>query len=659
MEAVGSIDGIVILVGIAAAVVGFLVDDVASRLICVGIVVLSTILAVGSLRLKREQLAKGFHVPQAQSPSQEEGIEMKKLVFDDFQPDARPRYISETVEEVTTALVSSEANAPHSGRVLSIEQPQAPRPKAGQLQRQKAATREFQISDFFDSDEITHRHQPGSGQPELRTEFDFLLNKALGVIKEVTFAHTVAFFWANREKQQLVCESKTSESESFLPDRRLRMGLDLVSQVARTGKPELVSRVNPLSEEELIAYYTNVEFIKSFVAVPVFFPGAPADGRPYEPVGVIAVDSQVEDSYGPETIALLAQFSKLISALIKSSTDKYDLMLDVELLNSIRRLQKAIRNDFTVHTIASSLADEMAKLLNWNYLSIVLFDDQKNSWTVKKVVNRSHEPYISPGEPVELNGSIVGGTIKLNAHQIVEEFTAESLPRFNPGEKAERRGSFLSVPISSLNKCYGALCVESPDSSNFSRKDVEIAYRLTENAASALEILHMNEVIHQYVIVDELTGVYSKKFFLQKVEEELQRSDDFGLDASLLVIAVDNAREFETRYRREGFETALLNVAKILRASVRRYDLVGRFDHHRFGVLLVNTTGNDAYIWAERIRKAVASHVMQVDDKSFSVTISVGVSGAAEGTKAQTLVENALMVLDRGLEDGGNTVRMF
>lgn len=654
------IDGIFFLVGILAALTAFFVDNITARLVCVVVAALSTLFALAAFRSKRWELREGLRATRSPFSTVEEAKEMKKLVFDDFQPDSRPRFVEEREDAIThtTDVLETPAAAaapPHEdSAVKRIGSRQRPKTE------EKLAPREFQISDFFDVDKDAVRASSvGSGQPELRSELDFLLNKTLAAIKEVTFAHTVAFFWANHEKLHLVCESKMTDSESFVTERRFAMGHDLVSQIARTGKPELVSRVNPLSERELITYYADVEYVKSFVGVPVFYPGTPADRLPHQPVGVIAVDSKVEDSYGPETIALLAQFTKLISALIKSSTDKYDLLLDVELLNAIRRLQKTIRSDFSVHTIANALAEEAGKLLSWNYLSLVLYDEQKYSWSVKKVINRSREGYISPGEPVELAESIAGSAIRLNAHQLVEDLSELSLPRFNGGEKLERRGSFLSVPISSLNKCYGTLCAESSDLANFSRKDVEVMYRLTENAASALEILHMDEIIKEYVIIDELTGAYSKKFFMRKAEEELQRSDDFGHDASLLLISVDNALEFKERYGGEGFESVLISLAKILRSSVRTYDLVGRFDRNRFTVLLINTTGNDAYIWAEKIRKSVASHVMHVDGKSFSVTISIGVSGALEGTKLEGLIENASMVLQKGIEKGGNTVRVF
>lgn len=659
---VNSIDGFIMLVGFVAIGALWILESTAWRLICFIIAAVSGLLFIVSMQSKRSELRRGFSISNSPLPSQEEGSDMKKLVFDDFQlhPRATP------VTEETQQIEESQTPVPvtHLRRI----------PQSGTAKMNPAA-RDFQLSDFFDVDSdlfkgTTPESSPdpvvrAGNQPELRNEFDFLLNKVLVVIKDVVFAHTVAFFWANRDKQQMVCEARMTDSMSFLSSRRFAMGHDIVSNIARSGKPELITHVNPSSEKELLRYYEQVEFVKSFVGVPVFYPALVNESRPggtSEPVGVIVADSTMEDAFGQETIALLGQFTKLISALIKTSTDKYDLLLDVELLNAIRRLQERIRNDFSVQTIAQTLAEESGKLLNWSFFSVVLYDEVKRGWATKKIANRIQESYVSPEQLIDFDESIVGNAIKNNTHQLVQDLetqSAEGRPRYYHGEKLVNNGSFVSVPISSLNKCYGALNVESRDRFNFSRKDIEILYRLTENAASALEILYLNDMIKEYVVIDDTTSAYSKKFFLKKLHEELLRADDYGTELSLLLVSVDHSNKIIDRYGQEGFETVLTDIVKILRAGSRPYDAVGRYDYNRFGIILVNTTANDAYIWAEKMRKTIASHIIVINGKNFSATVSIGVCGALEGMKTEEILDHATAVLHKGMEAGGNSVRVY
>jgi len=647
---INSSDGVLLAIGVSAIVLGVLVDVFVVRLVCLFVVMGSGVLLYALLRVR--QLNIHLETGGAKSPfhSQSASEGMKKLVFDDLKQPGQ-RYVVEEVEEVRAGgePVAAQTEAP-----VTYPQVTPYQGFAAEGREVSAPAREFQISDFFDFDSDIYR-----GDPEPRTEFNFLLNKVLTVIKEVLFAHSAVFFWANREKGQMVMEARVSDGSNFISSRRFPMGHDLTSKVAESGKPELVTDVNPRSELEMLPYYDTPISIKSFVGVPVYFSRKMKEHSAERPVAVIAVDSKAADEFGVETLTLLGQFTKLVSALIKSYTDKYDLLLDSELLRSIRRMQERIRKSFSLNVIVQALSDETSKLVSWDCLSVVWYDERKHAWLAGKVTNRSLEGSILLEQAIDFPGSIVGQTIKNNTHALVDDLEASTVSRYSAQEKGERIGSFISVPISSVNKCYGALNVESRDKYNFSRQDIEMLYRLAENAASALEILYLQEAINEYVIVDPLTGVYSKKFFLQRLEEELQRADDHALELSFLFLSLDRTGDIGERFDQEGLDRVLVTLAKTIRASIRPYDIAGRYGADRFVVVLANTAASEAYLWAEKIRKSIAGHVINAAGKSFSVTVSIGVCGALEGMRKEELLGNAAAVLNKATEAGGNAVRIF
>ena len=77
------------------------------------------------------------------------------------------------------------------------------------------------------------------------------------------------------------------------------------------------------------------------------------------------------------------------------------------------------------------------------------------------------------------------------------------------------------------------------------------------------------------------------------------------------------------------------------------------------GVLLANMTASDAYLWAEKLRKQIASHVIDYGQKTFSVTVSLGVCGLSERMTARDLLTGATQVYNKAVESGGNAVRVF
>jgi len=511
--------------------------------------------------------------------------------------------------------------------------------------------RDMEIPDFFDLDSDA----PYS-ETEPKSEFHSLLNKVLLVLKDVLFAHTVAFFWANREKSQMVLESMATDSRLFISARRFPMGSDIVSQVAASGKPQLLGRVNPATEKELLTYYESPAYVKSVLVVPVFIMDR---SRGVLPVGAIVADSKAEDAFGQETLELLGRFTKLVSALVKSYTDKYDLLLDSELLASLRRMQDRVRSDPGEQTILAALADEAHRMANWDFLTVALYADEKHGWALQKVVNRAGQPYVGPEQIIDTEGSITGSVIGSNRVATVPDLSVDARCRFHAGETFDRTGSFVCLPISSMNRCYGALTLESRTAGNFAGKDVETMYRLVESAAAALEVLYMNNLAREYVLVDQLTGSLTRKFFLKKVEDEVRRAADFGAELSSVSIAVDGMEEHMARYGRDGCDAILNEAAKIIRANIRPYDAIGRLEGDRLGVLLIHTAASDAYLWAEKLRKAISSHVMSAGKKSFSVTVSAGVCGLSEGMGVNELVAGTSQVLGKAMEHGGNLVRVY
>lgn len=217
----------------------------------------------------------------------------------------------------------------------------------------------------------------------------------------------------------------------------------------------------------------------------------------------------------------------------------------------------------------------------------------------------------------------------------------------------------MILPVNSLSRCYGALVVESKDARAYSEADVRVIQKLVDSASWGLEVLSLNDVVNNYVLIDETTGVATRKYFMERVHEEVQRANDFDEDVTLVMISIDGVNEHLSRYGKEGFDFVLQNVGRMLRAAIRPYDLVGRFDFNRFAVLLVNTAANDAYLWAEKFRKNIASNVMNVDQKTFSVTVSVGVCGAVSDISDLELMEHAGHVLAKAVEAGGNMVRVY
>ena len=291
-------------------------------------------------------------------------------------------------------------------------------------------------------------------------------------------------------------------------------------------------------------------------------------------------------------------------------------------------------------------------------MSVVMFSDDAKGWVVQRSVNKQDGPYVAVGDPVEMPDSITGASIAHTRIETEQDLSASTRHRFRHDEPSAQTGSFVSIPISSLNRCYGAIALEHASPGAFNGTDVEKLYRLVQHAGSALEVLYMQNIVREYVSLDHLMGLTSRKHFLKRLEDEVLRAEDCSAELSLVSVTVDNLDEHVHRWGKDSTETILNEVAKLMRGNVRPYDTVGVLDQNTIGILLVETVATDAYLWAEKIRRLVAAHVIEVSARTISVTVSVGVCGLSEGMHAADVVRGATRVLENAVEGGGNLVRV-
>lgn len=519
-------------------------------------------------------------------------------------------------------------------------------------QPQQARAR-ISAADFFEEKQHT-----SMSQAEPQSEFNNLLLKVLAIVKEVCFAHSVAFFWVKTETRQLIVEGKISDSDSFTQDRKLPLGLDVVSKIGLNGQPQVVNNILPETERDVLCYYKNLQDVKSFIGVPIYYSG---DTTAQSPLAVLAVDSKAEDAYGDETFAILSHTSKLISSLLLSYTEKYDLFADVKLVEADRQLKKKISVQPSVTLIINSMAEELENIVSWDSISVVLFDEGQRAWSVASVRVRGNDRFVSPKQLIDFNGSIVGQSIKTNSVQTIN-LAQNSKSIFNESERFSevlKQGTLVSIPFSSGGKCFGAVVVSNRKANSFSKKDISSIQSLATTIAPAFEIAELNMILGEHIAIDEQTGTLSKKYFSARLNEELYRATDREEDLSLVFVSVSNLTDIEHRYGAEGKDAALVHVARHLRASVRPYDVVGRFDSSTFAVILGDTIANDAFMWAEKLRTAIAGSIVSVDKRSFSLSVTIGISGAAAKMTGDELIKNVSHVLEQAKKAGGNIARVF
>lgn len=135
----------------------------------------------------------------------------------------------------------------------------------------------------------------------------------------------------------------------------------------------------------------------------------------------------------------------------------------------------------------------------------------------------------------------------------------------------------------------------------------------------------LNDRLSYQASHDELTDLYNRREFERRLALAITQVDRGGPPAALMYADLDQFKLINDTSGHAAGDRLLADLATVLRAQIRPNDILARLGGDEFGVLMVNATAQDARDSAERLRRSIDGFVFSVDDKSFTITSSIGV----------------------------------
>jgi diguanylate cyclase (GGDEF)-like protein len=107
---------------------------------------------------------------------------------------------------------------------------------------------------------------------------------------------------------------------------------------------------------------------------------------------------------------------------------------------------------------------------------------------------------------------------------------------------------------------------------------------------------------------DEVTGLYNRRFFSIRLEEEVSRHRRFNHPVSVLLLDLDDLQAINDHFGYAAGDETLRAMAELLLRQTRGINVVCRYGGARFGILLVETSRVGAQLYAERIRHVLSCY---------------------------------------------------
>ena len=212
--------------------------------------------------------------------------------------------------------------------------------------------------------------------------------------------------------------------------------------------------------------------------------------------------------------------------------------------------------------------------------------------------------------------------------------TAEFISASKHFEGVDGRRDEVGLLMSSFSRMLTTIEAQSAEINAFAAR-LDSAYKELELTNSRLK---------EFSFKDEVTGLYNRRFFSVRLEEEVSRCRRFNHPVSVVLLDLDDYKTINDDLGHVAGDETLREVAQILLKHSRGINVICRYGGDEFAVLLVETSKAGARLYADRIRQVLATHPFSHGRR---VTASFGVASLPEDVAPAT--EELIRAADEAL----------
>ena len=389
------------------------------------------------------------------------------------------------------------------------------------------------------------------------------------------------------------------------------------------------------------------------IFVPLAISGTPIG---FTALSVSDVKKCLENSYVPRFAAQAAP--SIHTAMLNEINRQDKVALDKTLVN-LRMLYdvgRMMNHISELKELLKFILNEACKTTSAQKGSLMLFDE--NLYRIKVSVvqglpDKLVEEQINSGE-IECKtfaiGEGVAGTVFKNQSPLIVN-NVKDADNFHD-KKGSNVDSILCIPLVANDESIGVINITNKEGSEgFSEEDQKLILAMGSQAAAAIH----RAKLYNLAIKDELTGLYIRRFFTHRLQEEIRRANRYKLTFSLIMIDIDHFKDVNDTFGHAIGDKALIFLARKMEAALRGPDVPCRYGGEEFIILLPETGVKEAKLVAERLRSELEKN--KVAEMGRPITISLGVSTFPQhGEEATELMNAADMALYAAKEEGRNRV---
>ena len=465
-------------------------------------------------------------------------------------------------------------------------------------------------------------------------DLDEVLTQILSIIRDYFQLQNGAVMLLDKSRQELYIHKHFGRS-NVDTGYRVPVGKGLTGAAAKLKRPIHAEDVTKDSR-----YIRRVEETKSEVAIPLMVRD--------EVVGVLDFQSDQIGYFDAGMIDLLTLFSTQASIALENAR-LYSLERrraeQLEAINAVARQTTAVLDLDQLLTVVCRLVLEWFRI---DHVAVLLVEGdglRVRAYEGTLTPNVDMGTHLAPGVGLASQSLAQGKSL------IENDVTA--VARYVPGFLETK--SEMCVPLIFFGEKLGVLALDRASDNGFDQDEIQPLESVADICAAAIQNANNFERMKELAYVDGLTGIFNRRYFEMRIAEELERAVRFMGRMSVIMVDIDHFKRLNDEFGHLLGDEVLRGVSNILKQQLRKVDMVSRYGGEEFAIIIPETTGANALVVAEKLRRQIESHPFPGVPRP--VTISCGVADyPSHGNIRDELVAAADGALYQAKQAGRNRV---
>lgn len=229
-----------------------------------------------------------------------------------------------------------------------------------------------------------------------------------------------------------------------------------------------------------------------------------------------------------------------------------------------------------------------------------------------------------------------------------------------PGDPPRTLEIVISPLYSQLNRLEGRVIV-AHDITEHKWLENDLKYANDSLKVQLAEIETLRAELEQQAIHDPLTGAYNRRYLSEFLEKEITRAEREQTSVTIVILDVDNFKQFNDSYGHKCGDVTLQSITKFLWEHSRRgADVVCRYGGEEFVILMPQVSLEIGFERADNWRQDFSETPLEFEGLELFATFSAGVATYPQhGLTGEAILQAADKALLHSKDTGKNRVTMY